>query len=123
MRCVGVVALVAAFGCGSRQSAREEAPPPDPPPAEEVDAGFVNRGPGVWLRVTPADAELLVDGESFGPATGLHPTEGFLQLDPGIHQIVVRKEGFTTWRAEVAVKADTEPIDITLQPATMESED
>ncbi len=107
------VALLVA--CGSRPERK------DPPPGEvRHDAGppdaVANRGPGVWLRVIPGDAGVEIDGEPIGTAADITASGGFVSLPAGLHQIVVRREGYETWRAEVTVREDTEPIDIVLEP-------
>jgi hypothetical protein len=67
------------------------------------------------LDVEPSDAEIVVDGEILGTVAELMTTQ-LLPLEPGIHQIVIRKEGFRTWRAEVAVKEEAEVVRVRLEP-------
>lgn len=54
----------------------------------------------IEVAARPVDAELLVDGVSRGPASQS------LRLLATSHEIEIRKPGFETYRASVAVKAD-----------------
>lgn len=57
----------------------------------------------------------MVNGASMGVAGDFSERNGFLPLDPGIYQILLRAPGYETWRAEVAVKAPAEPLAVTLE--------
>lgn len=66
---------------------------------------------GIKITTTPVDAEVSVDGNFVGttPAT--------LNLSPGTHTIELRKQGFTTWKRDLLVQADTPAtINLTLEP-------
>ncbi len=90
--------------------ASPETPTPDAPelPAE------VASSPGLRLLVEPKDAELTIDGESRGPVAAFEAQGGFIQLQPGLYQVSLKKAGYVTWRAEVAVRDGPEPIQVTL---------
>ena len=70
---------------------------------------------GIRFVIEPNDAEVIVDGEPMGTASELPP---LVEFEAGIHQILVRKDGFQTWRAEVAIRDQTETITVTLEPKT-----
>ncbi len=81
--------------------AQATAPSVAPPPAT-----------GLELAVEPASAEILVDGESRGAVSSL--ASGVLGLPPGIYQVSLKASGYVTWRAEVAVRAGREKIEVRL---------
>jgi hypothetical protein len=69
------------------------------PPARHADA----RGFGTLaIRVQPADAVILVDGERWDRPEG----EARLSLDlaPGAHEVEVRRDGHRTYRTTIEVK-------------------
>jgi hypothetical protein len=112
---IALVVAVAAFACGPRKKQTET---PRTTSGTEVDAGFVDKGPGVSLNVEPQDAFISIDGRSLGTLAEMGGPNGFVKLEPGLHQIVVRKPGFRTWRAEVTVRDKSERIHIVLEPAS-----
>lgn len=82
-------------------------------------AGCVHAPPpksvsGFRLDVDPSDAELTVDGKDFGPVNAVPLVEGVLALDPGVHQMSLKRKGYQTWRAEVALGNDVEPLKVNL---------
>lgn len=79
-------------------------PVPGAPPA--VPAGLV-------FTVEPADAEVFIDGRPLGRASDL-PGGGLVALPSGLYQVSLKRAGYATWRAEVAVRAAPEPIRVTL---------
>jgi hypothetical protein len=121
---IAIAAWLAAWGsvaCSSGTPKSTSGPQPteaaDAAPADETPAPAPT-GPGVQLRIEHPDAEVFVDGERIGLASDLEAKNGVIELPAGIHQISVRKPGFKTWRAEVAVKETTETIDVSLEPST-----
>ncbi len=98
------VVLALVIGCGGKPPA-PKAPPP-PPPAVEVRGTLA-------LDIEPADAEVEVDGTPRGTASEVKS----LDLDPGPHQIVIKKKGFEIWRGEVALARTTETIQVRLVPS------
>jgi hypothetical protein len=67
----------------------------------------------IAIRVQPADAEVLIDGERWeGPATD---EALVVQIAPGAHRIEVRKDGYRSYTAQIDVSAgQTSPINISL---------
>ncbi|MCC6335808.1 MAG: PEGA domain-containing protein [Myxococcales bacterium] len=71
-------------------------------------------GPGLVLLVQPADAELIIDGTSYGPVAHLETENGKLPLKPGIYQVALKRAGYTSWRAEVTVTENPEALEVSL---------
>ena len=69
---------------------------------------------GFRLDVDPSDSELTVDGQVLGPVSQVALTEGVLELAPGVHQMSLKRKGYQTWRAEVALGSTVEPLKVNL---------
>jgi hypothetical protein len=54
------------------------------------------------LRVQPADAEILVDGERWSAPSGQDRIS--IQLAEGRHRIEVRREGMTTYAEDILIR-------------------
>jgi hypothetical protein len=67
--------------------------------------------PGLKVLSEPDDAELVIDGQSYGKVAAL---PGALSLKPGIYQVSLKRGGYATWRAEVAVGDKTEQLHVVL---------
>ena len=82
------------------------------PPESDVVRGDASFG-AIAIRVQPADAELLIDGERWdGPGDD---EALVVQIAPGVHRIEARKEGYRTYSAEVTVTAaETTPLNVSL---------
>lgn len=67
----------------------------------------------IAIRVQPADADVLIDGERWaGPA---NDEALVLQIAPGPHRIEVRKDGYRGYSAQIDVRAgETAPINVSL---------
>jgi hypothetical protein len=81
-----------------------------PPERNEVTAeGFGT----LSLRVQPAGAEVLVDGEPWQGPEGAERL--VIQVAQGSHRVEIRKEGFVTFTTEVQVRpGDTLPLNVSL---------
>ncbi len=99
------VALVSA--CAHTAPAAD--PKPDEPKPETKV--IVADEPGLKVLAEPDDAELLVDGQSYGKVSELTAA---LPLKPGIYQVSLKRGGYQTWRAEVAVGDKTEQLRVVL---------
>jgi hypothetical protein len=67
------------------------------------------------VRVQPADAEVLIDGERW---LGFEGRDLLVELGAGPHSIEVRREGYRTYRAEVDVReGDSTSLNVSLPPA------
>lgn len=91
---------------------RPAAEPVEAAVAARVAVSSASRG-GLAFSVEPGDAEVFVDGRSFGSAADL-ARGGALPLEPGLYQVTLRRAGYATWRAEVAVRGAIESIRVTL---------
>jgi hypothetical protein len=83
-------------------------------PQEQRGAPVGNPSFGaIAIRVQPADAEVLIDGERW---EGPRDDEALVvQVSPGAHQIEIRKDGYRSYTAEVRVTAtETTPLNISL---------
>jgi hypothetical protein len=94
--------------CGSKEKSPER-----PALVEESDAAPVEVS-GMRFEIEPSDAEVIVDGKTLGKASELMG-RGMLDLEPGIHQIMIRHEGFETARVEVTITGTTETLQLSLK--------
>ena len=94
--------------------ARPPGPPEGPEAAPAPAATRGDASPGaVAVRVQPADAEILIDGERWEGSTGNEPL--VVQLAAGPHRVEVRKEGYRTYTTQVDVSAGkTSPVNVSL---------
>lgn len=114
--------LAAMLAAAATACASAPRPPPAPVPAPSAAAPPAAPAPrapsapetGLLFEVEPAQAEIAVDGQPYGTVAALASRGGVLALAPGIYQVSLRAAGYATWRAEVAVRAGTEPIRVKL---------
>ena len=104
------------LAAGEAPDARPSKPakPPEPPdaPAAEGDAAGVEGYGAVAIRVQPADAEVVIDGERWQGAT---EEALVVQLAAGTHSIEVRKDGYRSYTAHVDVRGkETSSINVSL---------
>lgn len=89
--------------------------PPEPAPgaaARPPDA----QGAALIIRVQPADAEVLIDGERWRGPSG--DDRLVVQVTDGPHQIEVRKEGYQPFTTEVEVRGgESLPLNVSLPRA------
>ena len=95
------------------ESQAGEGPAARPAPRQdEVVRGDASFG-AIAIRVQPADAEVLIDGERWEGPQGDEAL--VVQVAPGAHRIEVRKDGYRGYVAQVDVTAArTSPINISL---------
>jgi hypothetical protein len=88
---------------GSRQNAP---PPPGLPPTPDLFGALS-------IRVQPADAAILIDGEEW---RGPEPQGRLIvQLSEGVHRIEIRKDGYIAFSSEVEVRrGETTPLNVAL---------
>jgi hypothetical protein len=92
-------------------------PPPQPPqpPAPGTARGAEASAYGsISIRVQPADAEVLIDGERWhGPDTG---DRLVVDVPEGRHTVEIQKSGFRTFATEVQVRAgQSTPLNVSLR--------
>jgi len=114
---LAATALALAACAGGKAAPPPAALPPAPaaaplPPSPAAAPAAPLPATGLDLAVEPALAEILVDGELRGTVADL--ASGVLGLAPGIYQVSLRAPGYVTWRAEVAVRAGRERIEVQL---------
>jgi hypothetical protein len=86
-----------------------QAPPQRPPPARSA-AGFST----LAIRVQPADAIVLIDGERWQTSSGQDRL--VVDVPQGPHRIEIRKEGFDTYSTEITTsQGETVPINVSLR--------
>ena len=65
------------------------------------------------MRVQPADAEVLIDGERWDSPEG--GSRLLVELSEGSHRVEVRKQGFRTYSATVNVRrGERETLNVSL---------
>lgn len=103
---------------GRRPPAPDRPPPPFPPPPDAGNAPPPDssaRGT-LAIRVQPADAEVLIDGQLWRVPNG----QDRLTIDAseGRHNIQIRKPGYVGYLTDVQVRrGETTTVDVTLRPA------
>jgi hypothetical protein len=99
------------LGAGETPTPRPAAAP-RPARAPEAAPGDAAFG-AIAIRVQPADAEVLIDGERWeGPST---EEALVVQLAPGSHRVEVRKDGYRPFITQVDVRSgQTAPLNISL---------
>lgn len=86
--------------------------PPGGAPAER-SAPAESRSGTLSIRVQPANAEVLVDGQRWDGPSAQDPL--VVHLSEGRHRIDVRKEGFERFSTEVDIKrGETTPLNVSL---------
>jgi hypothetical protein len=72
---------------------------------------------GISLDITPGDATVWVDGTIVGTAQSFSPSEAPLTLTPGVHHVVIGKQGYhsMTFESEIT-SGQVLPYQGTLQP-------
>jgi hypothetical protein len=88
-------------------------PPPDRSPGMRTDLRAGEAG-AVAIRVQPAGAIILIDGERWDGAEG--PDRLVVHVSEGPHKIEVQKEGYRTFTTEIRVgRGETVPLNISLR--------
>jgi hypothetical protein len=94
-----------------RMAPRRPAPPRAPEPPREVEprGRESDREPSpsgrfgtLSIRVQPADAEIVIDGERWGGPADRERVS--IELSEGRHRVEVRKSGLTTYSEEVLIR-------------------
>ena len=95
-----------------------QAPPSYPGDARRPDEprGQIrsDEGGAIVVRVQPADATLIVDGQKWDTLAGREPLT--IHLSEGAHRIEVQREGYRTFSTEIRVRrGETVPLNISLR--------
>ncbi len=87
--------------------------PDDRMPDRDIDRGAERFGT-IAVRVQPADAEVLIDGERWEAPAG---ERVLVQLGEGEHRVEVRKPGYRSYTSTVRVRSgETVPLNVSLSP-------
>jgi PEGA domain len=87
-------------------------------PRESVTAQPGTASGGISFEISPATAEVEIDGAYVGLVSELGPTSQPLGLTPGRHHVVVRADGYQTLSIDADVIAgQVVPYQGTMQPA------
>lgn len=90
-----------------------KAPPPAKPPAAGSGSDASSDvSVGLALIVTPSDAIVELDDIRMGAAANLDPV---FALAPGLHTLVITREGYKPYRIEFSVTDKVERFDIKLE--------
>jgi hypothetical protein len=91
-------------------------PPDGPPPPPPAGSEQSPRGGSLVLRIQPADADVLIDGEHWRGPSG--DERLVVQLTEGHHRIEVRKDGYQPFTSDIEVRRnESAPINVSLVPA------
>jgi hypothetical protein len=102
---------------GSRQGERQRPYSPEAgqaePPSRRGDRGQAAGFASVAIRVQPADAEVLIDGERWDAPQG--GDRLVVQLGEGEHRIEIRKDGYRTYSTSIRLlRGETVPLNVSL---------
>jgi hypothetical protein len=87
--------------------------PPDLPPPPPAGSEQSPRGGSLVIRVQPADADVLIDGEHWRGPSG--DERLVVSLAEGRHRLEVRKEGYQPFTSEVEVRRnESVPLNVSL---------
>lgn len=97
------------FAAPRGPNGRRRAPAPEePPPSAEQGRGTLE------LTLQPADAEVLVDGQSWQRSGADHVT---IDLSGGRHNLQIRKTGYVGYLTDVDIRpSETTTLDVNLKP-------
>jgi hypothetical protein len=92
---------------------REPGPPPGPRGGVPPPGGNASDSGSIAIRVQPADAEVLIDGERWqGPDAN---EQLVLQVASGRHRIEVRRDGYRAYTSEIDVPpGETTTLNVSL---------
>jgi hypothetical protein len=94
---------------------RVQVPPPqrpEGPPPQRQDRGAFGT---IAIRVQPADAEILIDGQRWERPAGDDRLS--VELNEGMHRIEIRKPGFRPYTTNIEVRrGETAPLNVSLPP-------
>ncbi len=110
--------LALLVSCGGHRAAQVSepatSPPPTAPTAKAEPVVFKPMIVGVELIVSPPEAQVFIDDVLYGEASML---DAVIALEPGLHQLVIRHDGYKPYRVELTVSDKTETVAVSLEPA------
>ncbi|MBS1124327.1 MAG: hypothetical protein H6Q90_6555 [Deltaproteobacteria bacterium] len=110
--------LALLVSCGGHRATQVSEPATAPlsaaPTAKAEPVVFKPMIVGVELIVSPPEAQVFIDDVLYGEASML---DAVISLEPGLHQLVIRHDGYKPYRVELAVSDKTETVAVSLEPA------
>ena len=70
---------------------------------------------GLNLSIEPPDAKVFLDDAPIGSGAEIASRGGVVELKPGIYRLLVKRPGYQTVRAEVAVQSKIEALQIRME--------
>jgi PEGA domain-containing protein len=91
-----------------------QGPPQGPPPMSAPRGGDASMYGSLAIRVQPADAEILIDGETWrGPGA---QDRLIVDVAEGPHTVEIRKAGYRTYVTQVSVRrGESTPVNVSLR--------
>jgi hypothetical protein len=90
-----------------------EEQPPAPRGRQLPNDRSADRFGAISVRVQPADAEVLIDGEKWDAPSG--EPRLLVQVSEGTHRVEIRKSGYRTYTSTLRVRAgETVPVNVSL---------
>ena len=87
---------------------------PPPPPDQGVRATAGSSYGTLSIRVQPADATIVIDGERWEGPKGQDRL--IIEVSEGTHRIQIQKDGFETYTTEISTRrGETTPINVSLR--------
>ena len=100
-------------GRGAMGRRGAQGPPQGGPPMERPRGGEAATYGSLAIRVQPADAEILIDGE---PWRGSEQNRLIVDVAEGSHTVEIRKAGYRTYTTQVNVRrGETTPVNVSLR--------
>jgi hypothetical protein len=88
-------------------------PPTSPPPSPGIPGPADGYGT-LAIRVQPADADVLIDGEAWHGPTDRDRL--LIEVAEGRHSVEIQKAGYRTFVTEIDVRrGDTTPLNVSLR--------
>jgi PEGA domain-containing protein len=117
--------MMVPLGPGETADPRPAEPPPaqnapgppvgayPPPQGAYPPAGNRSESASLSIRVQPANAEVLIDGERWQGAAD--DQRLVVQVTPGLHHVEARSEGYRTYQSDITVRpGETSTVNISL---------
>jgi hypothetical protein len=92
---------------------RPQGPPPGAPPQPGDRADVRSDAGTLSVRVQPANADVLIDGERWDGPSG--DERLVVQVSPGRHHVEVRRDGYRTYQSDIDVRpGETSTVNVSL---------
>jgi len=92
---------------------RPQGPPPGAPQQQGNRADVRSDAGTLSVRVQPASADVLIDGERWDGPSG--DERLVVQVSPGLHHVEVRRDGYRTYQSDIEVRpGETSTVNVSL---------